>query len=126
MSGNSDITFVLEPSFESGRQLLVVHVSVGLDIGWDMLPNPLLAQTVIRASAARDYRARMEESSAGGPRVTLQDLRIDRQPIPDLSARIVRSIPRIPVDGILGLDFFQKFSEVRWDPHTHRVTLVAL
>lgn len=120
------ITFVLEPSFEEirGRRLLIVRVSVGQDIAWDLLPNPTLRRSRISQRSLDDLVMREGTPTRHGHEVVLRQLQIQGQPIPDLPVQVDAGIARLGIDGILGLDFFEQFEEVRWQPRTNVVTLL--
>jgi hypothetical protein len=126
-SGGNEISFFLEPGFgERGERWLVVRLSVGQDMVWDMLPNPVQPRSTISPQSLADLIAREgtpDRTDAGD--VILRDMQIARQPLPDLAVRISTTPDRLRVNGILGLDFFQQFHVVHWRPRTHLVVLVG-
>jgi hypothetical protein len=122
-----DVSFFLRPSFErvAGRHWMVIRLAVGQDIAWDMLPNPLALRSSITPGALDDLRTREAAMPASGNRIRLRNLRIDRQPVPDLDVTVSVAVTRLRVDGVLRLDCFEQFVGVHWEPHTHRVTLFS-
>ncbi len=125
--GSDDVTFYLEPSFEHhrGRHLLVVRLTVGPHMVWDMLPNPIAGRSAISPLALTDLANKEGLSPIGNDRYLLRNLRITSQPVPDLEVEVNPAITHLGVDGMLGLDFFATFQEVRWKPATGEITLVA-
>jgi hypothetical protein len=92
---------------------------------WDMLPSPLIPRSCISQQALRDLTAIMgPPESAGDGAILLRNLRIMGQDIPDMAVRESSSPTRLHVDGLLGFDFFQQFSEIIWQPIEQQVTLV--
>jgi hypothetical protein len=124
--GGRSLTFELEPSFETvrGRRLLVVRLNVGLDIAWDMIPNPTVAQSRIRPRAVEELRSHEGDPARRGNLLILRNLTIAGQPVADLPVLVDPAVSRLRMDGILGLDFFEQFEEVRWQPRTRLVTLI--
>ena len=57
-------------------------------------------------------------------RYLLRDPRLSGQSIPDLEVGMSRLAGRAGVDGILGLDFFGRFIEVRFHLPSLRLTLI--
>lgn len=125
LPGGRSISFSLRPSFEEirGQRLLIVRLSVGQDIAWDMMPNPTLRRSRISPRALDDLTAREGGPLRRGDAVLLQQLRIRGEPIPDLPVLVGASVTRLGVDGILGFDFFEQFEEVRWNPRTQFMVL---
>ena len=121
-----EVSFELEPSFEEvrGRRWLIVRLEDGADIAWGMLPNPLSLRSAISPRALADLSAREGIPVSSGVRVVLRNPRIAGQRVPDPDVRVSATVLRLRVDGILGLDFFERFTHVSWEPQTGRVTLV--
>ena len=126
-SDNDDVSFHLEPSFGlyRGRRWFVVRLHVGLDIVWDMLPNPLAGRSGITPLALADLATKEGLTPSGNDRYLVRNLRIDGQPVPDLEVEASPGVARLGVDGVLGFNFFTKFGEVRWKPATGEITLLA-
>jgi hypothetical protein len=123
-----EIVFDLEPSmasFADAEPLLVIRLSVGMDISWDMLPYPSARRTVVTRGAFVDARTRFGEWSPVERAIQLKDLRIAGQAVPDLIVRPSLAPSRLNVDGFLGLDFFSHFDLVEWHPKTSEMRLVA-
>ena len=127
MSSGREISFFLQHGFDDarGERGLVIRLSVGDDIAWDMLPNPLSRRSIISPRAFEDLQKRGLAASQNVQRFVVRDLRIAGQTVPDLDVRVSAATIRLRVDGILGLEFFGQFELVQWYPHTRRVTLVA-
>jgi hypothetical protein len=126
-NGNRRISFALQPYFDADDSplRLVVRVSVGQDLGYDMLPGPLWPRSFISRQMLREVTIRLgPPARASDGSIVLGDLRIVGQGIPDLAVRVSAAPTRLRVDGILGFDFFQQFSEIIWQPASHEVTLV--
>ena len=124
--GERSVSFELEPSFEAvrGQRWRVARLSVGRDIVWDMVPNPTIARSRIAPRALDDLVRREGPPPRRGNDPILRNLTIAGQLIPDLAVQVDPRIARLRIDGMLGLDFFEQFEEVRWQPHTGHVTLV--
>ena len=124
-SGRS-FTFPVRPSFEEvrGQRPLIVRLSVGQDIAWDMMPNPTLRRSRIGPRALDDLAMREGPLVRRGDEVVLQNLQIHGHPIPDLAVQVSPIVARLHIDGMLGFDFFAQFAEVRWRPRRNLVTLV--
>lgn len=56
-------------------------------------------------------------------RFVLRDVRIDEQPIADLAVRLSRRVTEVGADGVLGLDFLGRFTDIHFHVPTMRLTL---
>lgn len=125
---NSDnVSFLLQPSFERhrGRHWLVVRLAVGSHIVWDMVPNPIASRSAISPLALTDLASKEGLSPTSNDRSLLHNLSIAGQSVPDLEVQVNPAIARLGVDGVLRIDFFAKFREVRWKPTTGEITLLV-
>lgn len=123
-----EIAFRLQPRFikpEDEPKLAVVRLNVGLDFGLDMLPYPSTLRSCVSPEAAEDLAGKVAQVVRPGRRLTLTDLRIAGQAVPDLV--VVRSLApgRLQVDGFLGLDFFEQFDIVEWRPKARLMRLIS-
>lgn len=127
MPEGGEVSFYLQPGFDRPREQrwLVVRLSVGQDIVWDMLPNPTAARSTISPQALEDLTRRGLLPAGRQTRVLLRELRIDGQPILDVEVSMSPAIGRLGVDGILGLDFFEQFDAIHWYPRTRQVVLIG-
>jgi hypothetical protein len=122
----SIISFFLEPSMASvqdAEPTLVIRLSVGMDISWDMLPYPSARRSVVTRHGFLDARTRLGREVDSGLGLLLSDLRILGQPVPDLTVVPSMAPARLEVDGFLGLDFFAQFDVVEWHPKTRLMRL---
>lgn len=120
------ISFHLIPSMESlaGREpTLIIRLSVGMDIAWDMLPYPSARRSVVTHAAFFDATARFGQPGKQDRGLPLRDLRIFGDPVPDLTVIPSRAPARLNVDGFLDLDFFSQFEVVEWHPKSHLTRL---
>jgi len=90
----------------------------------ELLPLPQQRRSVIsrRALARVTEQALIRPISAGI--YALHDLRIKGHEVPELQVRVSGAPDIAEVDGVLGLDFFANFTDVRWTPGTNTVVLV--
>jgi hypothetical protein len=102
---------------------LVIRLSVGMDIAWDMLAYPSARHSMVTRHGFLDARARLGEDAQQGRGILLQDLRIFDQSVPDLVVIPSLAPSRLHVDGFLGLDFFEQFDVVEWRPKTRLMRL---
>ena len=121
-----DIAFRLQPRFFDASvdpRVLVIRLSVGLDIAWDMLPYPTAARSCVTREAYVDYATRLGLAPPLARRLFIENLLIRGQPV--RSMRIMPSLApsRLGVDGFLGLDFFSQFDIVEWHPKTRFMRL---
>jgi len=125
-AGGPDVSFRL--SFNTGGagrpRWPVVPLSVGPDVVLEMLANLLSARSFV-SQQARDDLHRWGLAPAGAGALILRDLRIVGQPVPDLAVRVGPAPRLLAVDGILGFDFFAKFSRIMLGTGTLIVTLVG-
>jgi len=127
VASGSEGSFFLEHGFEDVRRERgrIVRLAVGNDIVWDMLPYPAARRSIISPRAFDDLRAHGLAPTPGLARAVVRGLPIADQPVPDLEVRVSAAVTRLKVDGFLGLDFFEQFELVQWNPRSHRVTLVS-
>jgi hypothetical protein len=123
-----ELSFTLWPQFGDphAERGTVIRLEVGPDVVFDMLPNPNSSRTVIRPSSFEDLVRRGLAPADEPRRVMLRQLSIAGQPVPDLEARVSAAVGRLGFDGMLGFDFFARFDEVVWRPHTGHLTLRTL
>jgi hypothetical protein len=95
-----------------------------MDVVLDMAPNLIFRESLISEQALVDLRRRgvLPEAGDRQRRLVVRELRIVGQPIPDVEVRSSRLPDVLRVDGLLGLDFLERFATVRYDTATHRVT----
>jgi hypothetical protein len=89
-----------------------------------MLPYPSALQSCVSRQAAQDLVDKVAHVARKGRHLTLSDLRIAGQPIPDLDVVTSLAPGRLQVDGFLGLDFFERFDVVEWRPKTRPMRLI--
>ena len=120
------LSFFLEPSMASvmnKEPTLVIRLTVGMDIAWDMLPYPSARRSVVTREGFLDARAKLGGMTRPGRGLLLGDLSILGQPLPDLLVFPSLAPARLEVDGFLGLDFFSQFDLVEWYPKTWQMRL---
>jgi len=101
----------------------VIRLAVGPDVVLDMLPNPLFRRSAITPEVASDIRGRELGVDDHGRRFRLTALRIRGQSLADLDVIVSTALTRLRVDGVFGLDFFERFAGVYGEPHTNLVVL---
>jgi len=85
-----EIAFFLVPNMESTAEtdpILVIRLTVGMDIVWDMLPYPSARRSVVTRKAFQDARNRFEVGTSIDRELPLTGLLIFGQPVPDLVVR---------------------------------------
>lgn len=107
-----------------GERPLIALLEVGDEFALEMLPAPNHARSAISRQALADLKSRRLVSQDDQKSCALRSLRIAGQPVADLDVVVSVGPAFLRVDGILGGDFFRRFSQVRWDPQSNRVTLV--
>jgi hypothetical protein len=112
-------------SFADIEPMLVIRLSVGMDVSWDMLPYPSARRTIVTRAAYADALNRFGAAVIAERGIRLRDLRVSRQPIPDLIVTPSLAPSRLNVDGFLGLDFFSQFDLVEWQPKTSWMRLTT-
>jgi hypothetical protein len=120
-----EISFQLRlvPTGNRATQQFVVGLSVGLDVHLEMVFQPAMLRSSISARVRDDLIGRGIIKPRSGSRIVLSDLRIDRQPVPDLEVRVGLTAAVFDLDGILGADFLRPFSSMHVDLRTWRVRL---
>ena len=63
-------------------------------------------------------------SASGGRRWVLRKLRIDQQGVADLTVRLSRRVSDVGAEGVLGLDFLGRFTEIHFHVPSMRLTLL--
>ena len=118
----TEISFDLE--LDSHHRHFIIPLSVGLDAVLEMLPLPQQRRSAIsrRALERVTEQALIRPISAGTH--ALRDLRIKGHEVPELQVRVSGAPDIAEVDGVLGLDFFANFTDVRWTPGINTVILV--
>jgi hypothetical protein len=122
------VLFPLVPSMDSAEDpepTLVVRLTVGMDIAWDMLPYPSARRSVVTRQAFLDARARLGDHARHGRGLLLTGLRIFDQSVPDLIVLPSAAPGRLQGDGFLGLDFFEQFDVVEWRPKSRQMRLIV-
>ncbi|HEY7031634.1 MAG TPA: hypothetical protein VH482_09920 [Thermomicrobiales bacterium] len=89
-----------------------------------MLTYPSAPQSCVSRQAAQHLVDKVADVARRGRHLTLTDLRIAGQPIPDLDVVTSLAPGRLQVDGFLGLDFFERFDVVEWRPKTRPMRLI--
>jgi hypothetical protein len=102
---------------------LIIRLTVGMDIAWDMLPYPNARRSVVTRHGFLDARSKLGEQAQRDGGMLLNDLSIQGQSVPDLLVMPSLAPSRLRVDGFLGLDFFGKFDVVEWHPKTRLMRL---
>lgn len=103
----------------------IVPLSVGQDLVLEMIPNPGFPHSVI-SRTARDALLKRGLVSASRTRLyLLKDLRIEGVPISELEVRVSLAPQVLGLDGMLGMNFFEPYAEIRWDVRAHQLILVS-
>ena len=123
-----ELSFLLWRRFgePDAERRIAIRLEIGSDVVFQMLPNPVASRTAIRPSSFQDLVQRGLATADEARRVTLRQLSIAGHPVPDLEATVSVAVGRLRFDGILGFDFFARFDEVVWRPHTGHMTLRTL
>lgn len=124
-----DIVFRLRRT--SGDGWFWVSLTVGPELSFQFVLNPLFPSSVISESAAQELGAiagNHVTSMAGGVDV-LHDVRIEGRSVPDVTLRrrsmTGRYLGRLRLDGMLGFDYLRNWREVCLDGESLIVTLKA-
>ncbi len=123
MSGDA-ADLIVQLTRDSTDRWLTLRLAVGDDAVLEMVPNPGFPRTVISQRAADDLTARGMIAPGRRRDVTLRNLRIEGQQIPDLVVRVSPIGRILGVDGILGFDFIQRYTGVYLDVPALRLTLI--
>lgn len=89
---------------------LVIRLSAGPDIVWDMLPNPTMPRSVIGPQAFADLVERGSIDAGNRSQIVVRDCRIFGHPVADLSVRVTAVVDRL-------------FESVLWRPHAGDLVL---
>ena len=121
-----EISFQLQRRMDDaeGDRPYVVLLGVGQDFGLEMLPNPFTPRSSISRMALADLDHRGLLQADRGVRFPLRELSIAGWSVPDIEVSVRPAATLLRVDGILGFDFFRKFTEIRFDTRTFVMTLV--
>lgn len=127
MPGSGDIAFRLQYGLDDPNEERwpIVPLSVGQDLILEMLPNLLAPRSSIGRNALADLRRRSLLPPTSEAPFALRDLRIPGQPVPDVEVRVGPAARFLQVDGVLGFDFFAKFSKIILEVDTRWLTLVG-
>jgi hypothetical protein len=120
-AGSSDVCFRLQ--LEPKTWWLTVPLHLAGQFTLDMVldtGSPLSGISYL----TRDVLARQDLLVPVGPRrYLLRDLTIENQPIPDLVVRLSQRASAVGIDGMLGLDFLNRFSDIHLNVPTLWLTL---
>jgi hypothetical protein len=114
----------IEPVGSRGIRQAVVGLSVGPDVYPTMVFQPTTFRSTISSRLLQDLAGRGMLNPSTGPTFIVRDLRIAQQPVPDLRVSVGLAANVFDIDGILGANFLQPFSELRLDIPTLRVKLI--
>jgi hypothetical protein len=89
-----------------------------------MVFQPTTFRSTISSRVLQDFAGRGMLDPEAGPAYILRDLRIDQQPVPDLRVSVGLTANVFDIDGILGANFLQPFSELRLDIRSLSVRLI--
>jgi hypothetical protein len=123
-----EIAFRLQPRFvnpENDPKLVVIRLNVGFDFGLDMLPYPTAQRSCVSREVAHDLVDKVAHVERRGRHLKLTGLRIAGQPVPDLDVVSSLAPGRLQVAGFLGLDFFEQFDVVEWQPKARLMRLIG-
>lgn len=123
--GANEVVFTLR--FGSGSRnetaRLIVPLTVGPDVYLGMVFQPTMPHSSISMRVLRDLQGRGLVPVDADDAITLPDLKIDGQPVPDLDVRVGLTATIFQFDGMLGFDFFSAFATFQMDLRTLKVTL---